>query len=163
MGERELVEHPGRSVVQLDVCLVAFGGAVVSQERVADVAHQLERPRREGIQFGGLAQVAHGGVRRRIEFADLPGIPRCGIQLVPSPVGLPAFEVAEHRIVLERDRAAERLDRRKRVVARQGALATVDELTVFSLPAQRRQFVGGGHAHDDEEHGQENALHRRSC
>ena len=60
-GERELVEHLRRSVVEHDVCRVSLGGAVEPAERTLHVAGLLERSRGAGVELARLSKVSQGG------------------------------------------------------------------------------------------------------
>jgi hypothetical protein len=141
-GQTQFVVDPGRPVVQPHVTPEALGGTVVPEQRVIDVAEEFERPRRSGVDRGGVPQVPH----RRL-------------QLAPAPVGLPALQVSQHRLAFEGDGAAEGLYGREGVVPGQRRLPLLDVLPVASLPPRRRPGIGRRQGDEQQESGQKRAFH----
>ena len=93
-GQAELVEHAGRPGVELCERTVVLGSTRVVAHGGVDVAEEFDRMRGRGVEVGSLTQVAEGG-----------------IQFATAAVGIAALQVREHRVALEREGAAERLDR----------------------------------------------------
>ncbi len=108
--QRQLVENARRSIVELDVRLIVVGGRRKPVAGVVDVAEQLAGPRRARVDIGGLPQVAQGR-----------------LELVAAAVGVAAHQVADHRIALERDGAAEGLDGRREVAGGHRRVAAPDQ------------------------------------
>ena len=90
----QLVQHVRRLVVQHDERLVVFRRLLVPSHRGVDVAQQFNRTRRGGVERGGFPQVPE---RRR--------------ELTAPAVGIAPFQVGQHRVALQGQRAAEGLDR----------------------------------------------------
>ena len=140
VGERQLVEDAWRAVVEGDESAVLLDGVLVPPHRDVDVAEELDRAGRAGIQRRGLAEVAQ---RRR--------------QLAAAAVGIAALEIREHGVGLERERAAERFDRDKRLVLNDGGIPGGDQALEFAvladgIPGDQDADDEGGDAHgyDDQ-------------
>jgi RNA polymerase sigma-70 factor (ECF subfamily) len=123
---------------------VSLGGAVEPAERTLHVAGLLERSRGAGVELARLSKVSQRG----LEVAD-------------RAIGLAAFEVAEHRLGLQRDGAAEGFDGGTGLVGRQGGLALGNEAAIFPVAAGRRP--GHGRCRPDQQHatsGEDGPTHR---
>ncbi len=145
VGERQLVIHARHPVVELDEGQVLLGRALVAAHRGIHVAQELDRARRGRVERRGLTQIPE----RRVELA-------------PPAVGVAPLQVREHRLVFEREGAAERLDRAVGLVARQRGVAGDNEPLEFALLADGvpgDEDPGRERGQSDGQH--EEALHRR--
>ena len=86
---------------------------------------------------------------------------RAALEVAGRAVGLAPFEVAEHRLGLQRDGAAEGFDGRTGLVGRQGGLAFGNQPAIFPVPAGRRPRHG--RCGPDQQHatcGEDGPTHR---
>ena len=119
-GERQLVGHTRRCVVEPKAFLVGFDGAREPAPFVQRVAERFEGPRRRGIDRGRTTE-----------------IPRGGFEISATPVCLATPQVREHRGGPKRDGSAVGLDRLEGVIAGERGVATCHERTVVALTRGR--------------------------
>ena len=136
VGEGQLVQHLRRAIVDLHVRGVALGRAIVPLQRREDVAELLERPRRGRVEAVRRAQIA----KRRSQVALVP-------------VGFAPFEIRQHRIGAEGDRAAERLDGEAGLAGRQRRLAGGNQPLILAVARCRLVGDPRGNAGKEDEHG----------
>ena len=115
-GQRKLVEHPWCAVIDRQVAAIVDGSLLVAAHGGIDVAEQFQRARGCRVDDRGLAEVTKG----------------CR-QFAPPPVAVAPFEVRQHGVALERERAAEVLDGLERLVAGQRRVAGRHETAELSL------------------------------
>ena len=132
--ERQLVQNVRRSIVKLDVGLIVIGGRRKPVAGVVDVTEQLAGPRSARVDIGGPPEVSHGR-----------------LELVAAPVGFAAHQVPDHRIALERDRAAEGLDCRREISGGHRRVSPPDLVAVVALPPDDEVTVDYGPSADQEE------------
>ena len=119
-----------------------IGGRLKPVPRVIHVSEKLARSRGARIDIGRPSEVTD----RRL-------------QLVASPVGFAAHQVADHRIALESDRAAERLDCRRQIAGSHRRVSPPDLVAVVGFPPDDEVAVDGGPSAEEEERHNE-AFHR---
>ena len=97
--------------------------------RDVDVAEEFDRPRRGGVECCRFAKVAQRG-----------------IQLATTAIGVAALQVREHRVPLERQGPAERLDGARRLVFRERGVASGNQTLEFPF------LTDGVPCHDHPDH-----------
>jgi hypothetical protein len=118
-----------------------FGGRLITVAGVVDVAEELARPRRAWIDVGGLAQ-----------------IPERRFELVAPAVGVAAHQVADHRVALERDGAAEFLDGGGQIAGGHGGVALPNQVAMTVLAVGDDVAVNRRQRSQDADRG-EQAFH----
>ena len=79
--QRQLVEDARRAIVEVDVRLIVVGRGRIAVAGVVDVAEELARARRAGVDVRRLAQIAQRG-----------------LELVAAAVGVAAHQIPDHRV-----------------------------------------------------------------
>jgi hypothetical protein len=136
VGEGQLVKHLRRAIVDLYVGRIALGRAIVPLQRRENVAELFERPRRGRVETIRGSQIA----KRRAQVAFVP-------------VGFAPFEIRQHRVGAESNRAAEGLDGQAGLAGRERRLSGRNQPLIFAVARCRLVGDPRGNAGKEDEHG----------
>jgi hypothetical protein len=135
-GERQLVEHARRALVEAQVIRIPLGGAGVVAHFELEVAQELERAGRRTVELPGLSDVSFGG----------------GELALPA-VRFAAPQVGHDRVALEGEGAGKRLDRLEGPLVGERTLAGGDQPAIRPVPGH--PIVGDGGEPDERGDGEE--------
>ena len=107
----------------------------------------------------GVAELFERPGRRGVDLRRAPQVADRGGELAAAAVGLAALQVADHRVPLEGDGAAEGLDRGPGIVPGDGGVAVGNGLSVAALPLAQEVAVDPRAAQSEQEKPGQDPFH----